>query len=184
MLSAADPLPVRPRRVLVAGVTGVGKSTLAQRIGGLSGIRYTEIDALYHGPDWTVLPTFSADVDTLAGADSWITEWQYRSARDRLARSADTLIWLDYSLVVTMWRLVRRTLRRRIGRQRLWNGNVEAPLWHFFTGRDHILAWALSTRHSYAELVPRAERENPGLRVVRLRTPAETRAWLTTTFGA
>jgi len=183
VLSASNPVRHPVRRVLVAGVTGVGKSTLAQRIGELSGIPYIEIDALYHGPDWTALPTFSTDIDALVATETWVTEWQYRSARDRLAAAADTLVWLDYPVRVSLTRLIRRTVVRRLGKQKLWAGNVEAPLWHFFLGRDHILAWALKTRHTYARLVPQLEADAPNLQVVRLRNQSQTDAWVIREFG-
>src|SRR3712207_5102047 len=139
MLSAADPLPHRPQRILVAGVTGVGKTTLARRIADLTGAPYTEIDSLYHGPNWTYLETFPEDVRRLAAQPAWVTEWLYRSARPVLAARADTVVWLDLPTRVMLTRLVRRTVRRRLRREELWNGNVEAPLWHFVTGRDHIV---------------------------------------------
>ena len=56
MLSADDPLPHRPERVLVAGVTGSGKTTLARRLGELWGLRHVEIDALFHQPGWRERP--------------------------------------------------------------------------------------------------------------------------------
>lgn len=178
MLAAHDPLRHPARKILVAGVTGAGKSTLAKRIGAAVGAPYTEIDGLYHGPNWTPLPTFLADVDALIAQPSWVTEWQYRSARDRLAAGADTLVWLDYPARVTVARLVRRTLRRRRTREKLWAGNVEPPLWHFLVGKDHIFAWAIATRRKYKESVPALERSSPHLQVIRLRTPGQAEAWL------
>jgi adenylate kinase family enzyme len=178
MLGATDPLPHRPRRILLAGVTGVGKTTLARRLEGITGSPHTEIDALYHGPNWTYRETFLPEVDELIARPAWITEWQYRSARPRLAAAADTLIWLDLPSRVALTRLIRRTVRRRVRREVLWNGNVEGPLWRFFTGRDHILRWALRTQRKYRELVPALEAQHPGLAIVRLRTSREIEAWL------
>ena len=51
MLRATDPLPAAPRRIVVAGVSGVGKTTLSRRIAAVTGIEHIEIDALFHGPD-------------------------------------------------------------------------------------------------------------------------------------
>ena len=55
MLSAHDSLH-RPERVVVAGVSGVGKSTLARRISDALDLPYTEIDGLYHGAGWIPRP--------------------------------------------------------------------------------------------------------------------------------
>lgn len=99
MHSPAAPLPSPPKRVLVAGVSGAGKTTLARRIAALTGGPYTEIDALSHGPAWTPRPEFPAGVDTMVRGDAWTTEWQYDAARRVLAGSADLLAWLDFPLV-------------------------------------------------------------------------------------
>lgn len=179
VLSAADPLPLRPRRVLVCGVSGSGKSTLAARIGSALGIPYTEIDALYHGPKWVPRPQFIRDVDVLIAGDAWVTEWQYRVARTRLLDRADLLVWLDYPFRVSFARIVRRTLRRRIRRETLWHGNVEPPLHSFFTNPDdNVVRWALSTRDRYRERVPAVADDRPGLPIVRLRSPREAGDWV------
>lgn len=81
MLSAADRLDPPPQRILVAGVAGSGKTTLARRISDATGIPHTEIDALRHGPYWVPRDTLAADVERFTRAASWITEWQYRELR-------------------------------------------------------------------------------------------------------
>ncbi|WIB36785.1 hypothetical protein [Curtobacterium sp. MCJR17_043] len=141
MLGADDVLDPPPRRVLVAGTAGVGKTTTARRIAQAVGAPHTEIDALYHGPGWTVRSTFAQDVDAFTAAPAWVTEWQYRSVRALLVDRADTLVWLDLPKPVAFWRLLRRTVRRRLRRIELWNGNVEPPLWTVVTRREHILRW-------------------------------------------
>lgn len=176
MLRAADPLPARPRRVVIAGVSGVGKTTLAQRIAEVSGIPHTEIDALFHGPDWTPRPQFLDDVRALVSRDEWVTEWQYGDARPLLTARADLLVWLDLPFAtVTLPRVVARTVRRRVRRERLWNGNVEPPFHTIFTDPEHIVRWSVSTRGKYRERVPRLR---PDLTVVRLRTPREVERWV------
>ena len=179
MLGFGDRLPFRPRRVVVAGVSGTGKTTLAARISSVLGAPHTEIDALYHGPNWTPREEFVEDVRALAQGDSWTTEWQYSSARPILAERADLVVWLDLPfLSVTLPRVLRRTMRRRLRREVLWNGNVEPPLRTFFTDREHILRWAFSTRNRYSVLISQLHEEHPALLVVRLGTPREVQAWL------
>jgi len=178
MLAASDPLPAQVQRVLVAGVSGSGKTTMAARMGAILGVQHTEIDSLFHGPNWQPRTDFMNDVDHLTSAGGWVTEWQYPAARPLLAKRAQLLVWLDFPVPVTMSRLVRRTVRRRLRREELWNGNLEAPLHTVFTDGDHIIRWGWRTRHMYQELVPALERDFPGLCVVRLRTPREAERWV------
>lgn len=179
MLCADDPLPSRPRRITVAGVSGSGKTTLAARIAEASGLTHTEIDALYHGPQWTPRTEFVDDVKALAATDDWVTEWQYSAVRELLARRAEVLVWLDYPFwTVTLPRVIRRTLRRRLRREVLWNGNVEPPLHTFFTDRTHIVRWSYSIRHKYRERVPAVAETHPDLIIVRLRHPRDADRWL------
>ena len=43
-------------RVVVAGISGVGKTTLARRLAAARGLRHVEVDALFHGPGWQRRP--------------------------------------------------------------------------------------------------------------------------------
>lgn len=174
-----DPLPQRPQRVVIAGVSGVGKTTLAARVSEVLGAPHTEIDALYHGADWVPRESFVADVCALVDGDTWVTEWQYSAARPLLSARADLLIWLDLPFFrATLPRVIRRTLRRRIRREELWNGNTEPPLGTIFTDREHIVRWAWSTRHKYRERVPALARQHPHLVVVRVRSQRQADEWV------
>ncbi|MGW9626634.1 AAA family ATPase [Microbacterium sp. NPDC055521] len=183
MLTADDPLPVRPRRVLIAGVTGSGKTTLAQRVAGIWGLRHVEIDGLFHGPKWTPRPEFLDDVRTFASDERWVTEWQYTSkgTDEILAPRAQLALWLDYPYRVVRTRLVRRTVARQLLRTELWNGNRERGISNMFRrdAADNILLWQTRTLHKWAERMPDVEVRHPHLTIVRFRHPRETERWLT-----
>ncbi|NLG23159.1 MAG: AAA family ATPase [Actinomycetales bacterium] len=178
MLTAADPLPHRPRRVLVAGTSGTGKTTLAGRLEEVLGIPHTELDALHHGPNWVPRPEFLDDVRFLAAGETWVTEWQYAAARPLLAARADLLVWLDLPFPLTLARLVRRTARRRVQREVLWNGNVEPPLHTVLTDRDHVVRWAIAGRRNLDDRVPAVLEQHPRLVCVRLRSPRDVERWV------
>lgn len=180
MLGPADPLPATTRRILVTGTSGSGKTTLARRISAELDVPMVEIDSLYHGPGWTVLPTFVDEVTRFTAGPAWVIEWQYHAVQPLLLRRADVLVWLDHGRWTLMWRVVRRTLVRRLRRQELWNGNVEPPLWTFWTDRDHIVRWAWRTygrRSAEARAVAGAP-PGTGPGVVRLAGQREVDAWL------
>ncbi|MEI3867484.1 AAA family ATPase [Microbacterium sp. CCNWLW134] len=179
MLAFDDPLPRRPRRVAVAGVSGAGKTTLAARIAEVTGAPHTEIDALFHGAGWTERPEFLDDVGRLVAGESWVTEWQYATARPLLTARADILVWLDLPYWSCVFpRVVRRTLRRRLRREELWNGNIEPALHTFFTDPEHIVRWSISTRHKYDERIPRLARDDTAPAVIRLRSQNEVDQWV------
>lgn len=182
MLSADDPLPARADRVLVAGVTGSGKTTLAARVGAGWGLRHIEIDGLFHGAGWTPRPEFLDDVRAFAAEERWITEWQYTSkgTDEILAPRAQLVLWLDYPYHVVRSRLIRRTTSRQLLRTELWNGNTERGLASMFR-RDpgeNILLWQTRTLRKWDERMPDIEARFPHLAIVRLRHPRETERWL------
>ncbi|MGD9958811.1 AAA family ATPase [Nocardioides sp.] len=178
MLSATDRLPHRPRRVLVAGASASGKTTLAARISERLGIRHVELDALFHGPGWTPRETFEAEVEAFSAEPSWVTEWQYTVVRERLAQRADLVVWLDLRRATVMRRVVQRTVLRRLRRQVLWNGNIEPPLWTVVTDREHIVRWAWSTHHKSAPRIAAVHQQRPDLVIVRLRDRYAVEQWV------
>ena len=179
MLGPIDPLPCRPCRVLVAGTAGVGKTTTAARIAVMLGVPHVEIDALFHGPDWTPRPSFEADVRAFSAQPAWVTEWQYSAVRAHLADRADLLVWLDLPRSRVIRQLIRRTLMRRLRRQELWNGNIEPPLRTILTDREHIVRWAWNTHHKSHTRIAHLMRQRPDLCIVRLRNRKQVTRWFT-----
>lgn len=178
LLGPDDPLPARPRRVLVAGTSGSGKTTLAARIAEILGVAHVEIDGLFHGPDWTPRASFVAEVEAFSAGPEWVTEWQYGAVRDRLVRRADLLVWLDLPRPVVMRQVVGRTVRRRLRRTPLWHGNVEPPLRTFLTDPQHIVRWAWATHGRTGPRVVSAMAADPRLVVVRLRSRRAAGRWV------
>jgi adenylate kinase family enzyme len=177
-LACDDPLPARPRRILVAGTSGAGKTTVARALSDRLQIPHVDIDGLYHGPGWVPRLAFGADVAAFVATDAWVTEWQYSAVRPLLLALADLRVWLDLTRPRVLAQLVPRTLRRRLRRVELWNGNVEPPLWTILTERDHILRWAWRTHPKTAARVRTVLASPDPPVVVRLRTRREVNAWL------
>jgi adenylate kinase family enzyme len=166
------------QRVIVAGTSGVGKTTTAGRISRALDLPYTEIDGLFWGPEWQHRATFEQEVDAFTSQPRWVIEWQYTAVRPLLAARADTLVWLRLPKTTVMRRLTRRTLTRRLRRQELWNGNTEPPLRTIFTDPDHIIRWGWRTFPTTDPRVRQALTDNPHLQLVELRSQRAIDAWL------
>lgn len=178
LLDAVAPLPARPRRILVAGTSGAGKTTVARPVAALLDLPHIEIDALFHGPGWTPRDTFQSEVHRFSAGSCWVTEWQYSQVRAILAQRADLLVWLDLPRTVVMRQVIGRTVRRRLSRQVLWNGNREPPLWTILTDQEHIIRWAWNTHHKIATRVAALLEEHPDLVVVRLISRSDIERWI------
>ena len=176
LLEWNDPLPARPRRILVSGTSGAGKTTVAAALAVRLGIPHTDIDGLYHGPGWVPRPEFADDVAALAAREEWVTGWQYSVVRPLLLGRADLLVWLDLTRATVMRQIVPRTLRRRLRRVELWNGNRQRA--SVLTPRS---IWRLWRRWpTYAATIERAltTHDLSHLEVIRLRDRGAVRRFV------
>jgi hypothetical protein len=142
------------------------------------GASHTEIDSLYHGPGWTVRPEFITDVAALAAGQRWVVEYQYPDARPLLLARADLVVYLLLPRWLVASRVVRRTIRRAFRQEALWNGNVEPPLWSFFTDREHVVRAAWRSHSRSTSRVAEIQAARPDLPVVILTSSREIAQWL------
>lgn len=179
MLGPHDPLPPATTRILIAGTSGSGKTTLAGRLSETLGIPHHEMDNLHWGAGWTTRETFAEDVAAFVATEAWVSEFQYREVRPLTAGRAQVMVWLDYPVRTRMWRVLRRTLRRRFRREPMWDvGLLEPPLWTILKNPDHIVRFAWRTRKNFDGLPAALAEKYPHLTLVRLRSPREARRWL------
>ncbi|WP_030773473.1 adenylate kinase [Streptomyces sp. NRRL F-2664] len=173
-------------RVLVLGISGAGKSTLARALGRGLDLPYHEVDALHFcGPQWQVSPTYAQDTARIAAGERWVLDGQGPAAvRDLMWERADTVVWLDLPRRVVMRRVLLRSLRRSLRRERLFGGNREA--WRDWLQADHPVRWAWSRFAERRAGIGRraADPRFAPLHVVRLRSPREAARWLSGRTGA
>ena len=169
------------QRVSVVGNAGSGKTTFARRLSSFLGCPHIELDALHWGPNWTPIPlkAFREQLETELIAEAWIVDGNYRKVRDLVWSRADTVVWLDFSLVVIMGRLVRRTAQRTMRREELWNRNRERLRDHLLS-RDSLFLWALQThrrrQREFREWLRAPEYAQ--LTLVHLTSPRDAEKWL------
>jgi adenylate kinase family enzyme len=134
-----------PRRILILGTSGSGKTTVARRVAAELGIPHVELDAIRHQANWIELPDdqFRDRVARAAGDDSWVIDGNYGVVKDLTRPRATMIVWLDLPRWRVMSQVIWRSLSRAITRRELWNGNRER--FSTWLQADHPIRWAWNT---------------------------------------
>jgi adenylate kinase family enzyme len=175
------------QRILVLGRTGSGKSTLARDLAASMDVPHVELDALYFGPKFSTVPLDVLRERTSAAiaGDRWVTDGNKSVVRDLVWPRADTAIWLDYPMVVSLWRLGKRALWRTSDLQAKAATGEKAELVTQLVSAARGVLTALRShsgqRRRYLRLFAKEECQH--LAVVRLRSPRATRRWLDCVLG-
>lgn len=104
------------RRVVILGPGASGKSTLAIHLAEITGLPFIELDKIFWGPGLVATPReeWILAQTRLVEMDGWILDGdlgQYDAIEIRL-RAADTVIFLDFSLIPCAWRAICRSRER------------------------------------------------------------------------
>jgi adenylate kinase family enzyme len=96
---------LRMRKILVAGMTGAGKTTMARTLAGRLAVPSHEMDALaFSGPGRPENPHLTAEVERITAGPRWIVDsFGYPEVRDRLWTRADTVVWLRTPRAARRW---------------------------------------------------------------------------------
>jgi adenylate kinase family enzyme len=104
------------KRVVILGRGASGKSTLARRLAAITGLPLIELDILFWRTGLISTPRdqWAALQNTLVARDAWIMDGDlgpYDVVEVRL-RAADTILFLDFSLLRCAWHAIRRSRER------------------------------------------------------------------------
>ncbi len=101
------------KKVVVIGCPGSGKSTFSIELARLTKLPLIHLDALYHQEHWDSNEVikkqqWSDTINSLVRKDQWIIDGNYKSTMSMRIEAADTVIFLDYPRVLSMWRALLR----------------------------------------------------------------------------
>jgi adenylate kinase family enzyme len=108
------------QRVSLVGPPGSGKTTVGRKLAASLEVPFVELDAIFHRPAWAELSrdNFRERVSDALTARGWVVDGNYSAVRDLVWDRADTVVWLDLGRWLVMRRVVLRTVRRAVTRER------------------------------------------------------------------
>ena len=170
------------RRVSIIGTSGSGKTTLATQLARRIGAEHVELDALHWGPNWTgkTPAEFTPVVEAATAGAAWCVCGNYNAVVTQIVwPRADTVIWLDYPMSITAYRVVKRTIRRWWRGETLWAGNRER-LWTQLCMPDSLWLYVVKTWRRNRRQYPLklSELRRQGKHIYRFRSPRQTAEWL------
>ncbi len=173
---------IEASRILIYGVTGSGKTTLARRLAEVTGLPCHGVDDLTWEPGWVVKPDAEQRqlIADLCAGDAWIIDSAYGIWLDIPLSRVDLIIALDYPRWTSFMRLTGRCIRNLRTRTPICNGNYET--WRNLVSPNSILVWHFRSFRRKRERMREWERR--GMPVKRFLRPSEAEAWLASLAGS
>jgi adenylate kinase family enzyme len=165
-------------RVLIYGVTGSGKTTMARQIAERTGLPWHSVDDLTWEPGWVGVPTDEQRrrIAAICAGERWILDAAYSAWSEVVLERVQLIVALDYPRWLSLGRLVWRTLRRTVEHQPVCNGNTESVRQTF--SRNSIIVWHFKSFARKRARMRAWAADPAGPEVVRLTSPALARSWL------
>ena len=159
-------------KVLVIGSGGAGKSTFARRLGELLELEVIHLDSLYWSAGWIEMPKaeWHRVVEELLSRRAWIIDGNYSGTLQMRLEACDTVIFLDMSRLICLWRLLKRAvLYRDEHRPDMAGGCPEKLNWEFMRW---VWGYPERTRPKIIELL---EKSACNKQIIWLRSRAEVK---------
>jgi adenylate kinase family enzyme len=122
------------KKIAITGNCGAGKSHFAKRLSKILKIDVIHLDKYYWKPNWqkTEKEEWQALHQNLLNLDEWIIDGNYKSTLDQRLEAADTVIFLNFSKPLCLFRAIKRRYFPDTDRtQDLGGNNKERLTWNF-----------------------------------------------------
>jgi adenylate kinase family enzyme len=157
-------------RIAVIGCSGSGKSTLSRELGRALGLPVVHLDCLFWKPGWVESPReeFAELVRGVVTGERWVLDGTYRFTWNIVMPRVDTIVFLDFSRTICLWRVLARYLAHRgRTRQDVTAGCPEKIDFEFVE-----FIWTFPTDYR-PSIISRLDQRRPDQRLIVLRDPAD-----------
>lgn len=163
------------KKIAIIGSGGSGKSTMARRLGDITGIKVYHLDKLFWKPGWESITReeLTEKIKGIMLEDSWIIDGNYSSTMEMRMEEADTVIYLDFPSISCLWGITkRRFMYANKERPDITAGCNEKLDWQF-------VSWVLTfRRRNRKKLLGLIEKYKEGRMMVILKNRRQVESFL------
>ena len=159
--------------MMVVGVSASGKSTFTRKLAAVTHLPPIFVDTIFWKSGWAYIGDEAAakEMEKLSQAKKWIIEgYVIPEIKEVLFGRADTIIFLEYSRLLTVFRYIKRWFDHRKEPRPELNGNTEILRFRMIKR-----IWQKQEVESLNVLLDREEFRD---KVVRLHSPKEAEIFL------
>jgi adenylate kinase family enzyme len=167
-------------RILVYGVTGSGKTTLAAGIAARTGLPWYSVDDLTWLPGWAQVPTDEQrrTIAAICSRDRWVLDTAYSQWLDVPLSRVELIVALDFPRWISLGRLLKRTARRIVRQDLICNGNRESLRQQL--SRESIIWWHFKSFARKRARIRTWVHDPLAPPIVHLTSPRQVSRWLET----
>lgn len=180
--------PIIMKKFSLIGTPGSGKSFISRTLCKKLKAGNIELDELSWLPGWKNPPKaeFTQKLGEQLAANEfngWVVDGNYMDSREQVWKTADVIVWLDYSIWLVLYQLIKRTFNRCWTGAAVCNGNVETFSGHLFSKNSLLkktIRMHMWRRREWPKMFGSKEWQklHPGVQVVRLTSHADAEQWL------
>ncbi len=99
-------------KILILGPCGAGKSTFSQKLSHILNIPVLHLDKLFWKPGWVMTDPsqWNSLLKKKLKKNTWIMDGNYGDTLDIRLPEADTVIFLNFSRYLCVWRVIKRII--------------------------------------------------------------------------
>lgn len=167
-------------RILVYGVTGSGKTSIAERISTATTIPWYSVDDLTWEPGWKPVAEDEQRrrIAAICAGERWVLDTAYGVWLDVPLARVDVIVALDFPRWLSLFRLIRRSVARAIDGRPICNGNRES--FRLLLSADSIIVWHFRSFGRKRRRIREWEADPSGPEVIRLTSPHQVDRLLAT----
>ncbi len=162
------------RRILIIGSGGAGKSVCARQLGHILQLPVFHLDCYFWQPNWVQTPKeeWLQQLQTLLEQDHWIIDGNYGSTMAHRLQYADTIIYLDYPIRISLYRALKR--------QNIYQNRIRDDITEGCEERldREFLLWIWNFRKNRRPGILELLAKHPNKQFIHLTKPGALKKWL------